>query len=133
MVVSLTRDFSILPSPTSSFVTFMDTISFDLVSTATCILINPFLELHLWRRIHSPLFATFTPVESTAITTSSFRWTDGSSFTLILDTLHHIVVKSGTPFSSFMCTDITLRNPSNSLYGNRYVCTVASSHIKEFG
>src|SRR5215216_4483415 len=113
----------------------MDTISFDLVSTATCILINPFLvvELHLWRHIHSPLFATFIPVESTAITMSSFRWTDGSNFILILDTLHHIVVKSGTSFSSFMCTDTTLRNPSSSLYGNRYVCTVASSHIKEFG
>src|SRR3954468_25026595 len=52
----------------------------------------------------------------------------------VLITLHHIVVKSGTiSWSLFMCTDITLRKPSNCWYESRCACTVASSNIKEFG
>ena len=70
------------------------------MSTATCILINPFLILFLFfhlSSIHSPLFVTLIPVLSTAITMSSFSgFMFGSRFIFILSTLHQIVVKSGT-------------------------------------
>src|SRR5215210_2579086 len=116
----------------------IDTIFFVLISTATCVLINPFLILLLFfhlSSIHSPLLVTFMPVLSTAITMSSLSgFTFGSRFIFILATLHQIVVKSGTtPLSFFIWIDIILRKPSSCRYGSRYACTVASSDIKEFG
>ena len=61
---SLTSSFSIFPSRTHYFVTLIDTIFFAFKSTATRILINPFLILLFFHlsNIHSPLLVTLIPV-----------------------------------------------------------------------
>src|SRR5579875_534575 len=87
------RGIALAPSVIFSFVTSMDSILLVFVSTAIWNLMNPFLfVLYHFSLIHSPLFETFIPVESTAITTSLSISTVGSISTFTLATLHHTVV-----------------------------------------
>ena len=70
IVISSTNLGNTFASCTCSLVTINDRILFFFMSTAKCIFRYPLLRLHLCL-IHSPLFDTFIPVESIAITKKS--------------------------------------------------------------